>query len=317
MVLSWPSGNGVREFLMADIALRFHKDMLVLSSPVEPVLARQGVDVERDLEFVMLFEPDSLHDALRLQVLAGAPCLVLPTAGMTPARLTHHGMEEQAPQLVAAVMEQVVELKVQHLIAEVGPCGLPLDGSSKASLNEHRDQYARVGRLFAEYELDALFLNGFESAAALKCALMGLRQVSDLPVLASVNVRADGMLAGGRDALEEALAVMEDLGAQVAGFSTAAGPDEACVLAKRAARACDLPLLAQLDVAEVEPKAKRFGVVPAKENPYGTPDAVVDAALRLRAAGVQFLRAQGAAMPAYAGALAATLSGLDVAAVKL
>lgn len=300
---------------MADIALRFYKDMLVLSSPVEPVLARQGVDVERDLEFVMLFESDSLRDALRLQVLSGAQCLVLPTAGMTPARLAHCGMEEQAPQLVASVMEQVAELKVQHLIAEVGPCGLPLDGSSKASLNEHRDQYARAGRLFAPYELDALFLNGFASVDALKCALMGLRQVSDLPVLASVAVCADGTLASGRGTLEDALAVMADLGAQVVGFSTTAGPDEACELARRAARACDLPLMAQLQVPERE--EKRFGVASASPSAYGNPDAVVDAALRLRAEGVQFLRAEGQATPAYAGALAATLSGLDVVAVEL
>ena len=42
---------------MPDIALRFHKDMLVLSSPVAVVLARQGFDVEHDLEFANLVEP--------------------------------------------------------------------------------------------------------------------------------------------------------------------------------------------------------------------------------------------------------------------
>ena len=45
-------------------------------------------------------------------------------------------------------------------------------------------------------------------------------------------------------------------------------------------------------------------------------DAVVDAAVRLRASGVQFLRATGAATPAYTGALAATTAGLDVAACR-
>ena len=44
---------------MPDIALRFHKDMLVLSSPVAVVLARQGFDVEHDLEFANLVEPEA------------------------------------------------------------------------------------------------------------------------------------------------------------------------------------------------------------------------------------------------------------------
>ena len=38
--------------------------------------------------------------------------------------------------------------------------------------------------------------------------------------------------------------------------------------------------------------------------------------MRLRASGVQFLRAAGAATPAYTGALAATTAGLDVAACR-
>ena len=38
--------------------------------------------------------------------------------------------------------------------------------------------------------------------------------------------------------------------------------------------------------------------------------------MRLRASGVQFLRATGAATPAYTGALAATTAGLDVAACR-
>ena len=49
---------------MPDITLRFHKDMLVLSSPVAVVLARQGFDVEHDLEFANLVEPEAVRDAL-------------------------------------------------------------------------------------------------------------------------------------------------------------------------------------------------------------------------------------------------------------
>ena len=64
---------------MPDIALRFHKDMLVLSSPVAVVLARQGFDVEHDLEFANLVEPEAVRDALRLNKMAGAQCLVANT----------------------------------------------------------------------------------------------------------------------------------------------------------------------------------------------------------------------------------------------
>lgn len=294
---------------MPDIALRFRKDMLVLSSPVEAALARQGVDVDRDLGLITLVEPDSLQEAMRLESMAGAQCIVAPTANITPARMAQAGMEDRAADIVHAALSVVRELKPQHVLVEIGPCGLPLDSTSKASLNENRDQYARAARLLEGERFDAFFLNGFAGKTDLLCALMGIRKASDAPVFASVNVLPDGKLANGRDSLEEACAIMEEYGASVAGFATAAPIDDACEIARRAAASTGLPLLTQLSVAKRNPKQG----APTLENPYYCPDALVDAALRLRAAGVQFLRAAGNASPAYTGALAATVSGLDVA----
>ena len=295
---------------MPDIALRFRKDMLVLSSPIEVALARQGVDIDRDMGFVTLIEPDSLQEALRLELMAGAQCLVANTAGITPARMAQSGMEDRAADVAHAALSVVRDLKPQHALVEIGPCGLPLDPTSKASLNENRDQYARAARLFEGEAFDAFFLNGFLGKTDLLCALMGIRKVSDAPVFASVDVLPDGKLSNGRDSLEEACGVMQEYGASVAGFATGAPIDEACELAARAVASTDLPLLVQLAVAKRDPKQGG----PAPENPYYCPDAVVDAALRLRAAGVQFLLAAGDASPAYTGALAATVAGLDVAA---
>ncbi len=292
-----------------DIGLRFHKDMLVLSSPVQAVLERFGVDTQRDMEFTMLFEPDTLEKAYELEALAGAQCIVTGTAALTPARLAHGRMEDRAEELAQVALATVAALRPQHILVEVGPCGLPLDPSSKASLVEHRDQYARAAQLFARSELDAFFLNEFTTCTDLKCALMGVRKVSDVPVFASVAVRDDGTLAGAGngpvETLEEAAAVMEEYGAQVVGFSTTAPIEAACDLVARLRAAGEgptpLPVLAQL-------------VVDEDAGCYGNPDAMVDCAAALRAAGAQFLRAAGDATPAYAGALVAATLGTDVVA---
>ena len=89
---------------MPDIQLRFHRDMLVLSSPIAPVLARQGFEFDGDVEYATLMEPEAVEDALRLNLLAGVQCLVTETAGMTPARLAHRGMAERLPELARAAV---------------------------------------------------------------------------------------------------------------------------------------------------------------------------------------------------------------------
>lgn len=292
---------------MADIQMRFYRDMLVLSGPVETALAKQGVDVDRDLEFINLVEPDSVYDILRMEKAAGASVLVLATRDMTPAQLAQRTMEDRAFELSTAVLAVADSLRPQHVLVELAPCGLPLDASSKTSLLENKDQFVRAARVFEKRAFDAYLLSDFDDTVALKCALMGLRQGSDRPIFASVTVDAQGNLSR-RGTLEEAVRVMDEFGASVVGFATYAPLDDACALAARAVRVSDLPLLVQLGVSCKDPKQG----APTRENPYYCADTMVQAALRLRAEGVQFMRAVGDASPAYTGALAATLSGLDV-----
>ena len=292
---------------MPDISLRFHKDMLVLSSPVAAAFDRLGIDVQRDFEMTMLLEPETVEDAYKLESMAGAQCFVAPTATLTRARLAHGGMEERAQDLAGIALAALRPFRPQHVLVELAPCGLPLDPSSKASLVENRDQYARFARLFEGAEFDAFFLNSFATCDDLKCALMGVRKVSDAPAFASVDVLADGTLASGRGTLEEAVAVMQEFESSVVGFATRAGQDEACALAERVVVETSLPLLVQLEVARRTTRQQG----PMPENPYYCADTMMAAGDALRRAGAQFLRAAGDATPAYTGTLVATTVGLD------
>lgn len=110
-------------------------------------------------------------------------CMVTPVADFTPARLVAVGAEGKGEALAEAALAVMAEFKPQHTLVEIAPCGLPLDPDSKASLVENRDQYARAAQFFDGRTFDAFFLNGFTTADDLKCALMGLRKVTDAPSL--------------------------------------------------------------------------------------------------------------------------------------
>lgn len=343
---------------MADIQMRFHKDMLVVSAPLDATLAAQGVAVEYDRPYLNLVEQDSLEDALRLESIAGAQCLVTATEDITPARLAHGRMEADSDRIAAAALEAVRTVNPQHILAAIGPCGLPLDGSSKASLNENRSQYASAARAFDNLRFDAFLLDGFTSIDDLKCALMGVAQVSDKPVFASVLLGSldglapakpsaaasakessfsvqdinSGLPPDGYTVLDnpvdplayldrhspleperwpEAVAVMADLGAAVAGFETADPLPKALDYAKTAAQAASLPIMASLRVVKDPLGASALGLTPLEDLQEYTPDTLVLAGQRLRDAGVQFLRATGEATAACTGALAASVSGED------
>ena len=84
---------------MPDIELRLGHDMLVLSAPVDATLARQGIDAARDRQYLNLMEPDAISDALKMEVVAGANCVVTTTEDITNARLAHVRMDGDAARL--------------------------------------------------------------------------------------------------------------------------------------------------------------------------------------------------------------------------
>ena len=293
---------------MPDIGLRLNKDMLVLSAPIDTTLARQGVDVDRDRELLSLIEPEAVHAAYRLEMITGAQCLVTNTTKITKARLTHVNMDDRAGEIAAAALAVTRSLKPQHILAEIGSTGLPLDASSAFSLKQNRDQYAEAACAFGEEGFDAYFLNGMTHAADMQCALMGIRKQSDKLVFASVTLDAQGRLKGSIPDIAEAAAMMAEYGADVVGFESAAPLCQVLETAQKLRQAVHVPLLVQLAVGKNNPKQQRE----TAENPYFCPDTMIGAATQLRAAGVQFLRASGNATASYTGALVAASDGFDV-----
>ncbi len=299
---------------MPDIEMRFHKDILVLSAPPDATLRRYQADPELDREFFNLLEPETLTDIMRFEHIAGAQCLVTGTEGITHARLAHQRLEEQSGAIAQAALAIAAELMPQHIIAQIGPTNLPLDPFSRVSLKQNRNQYAQAARDFGEDGFDAFLLDGMTSIADLKCALMGVRMVTDKPVMATVPVDAEGKVLGRDETFVDAVSVMTDLQADVVGLTTAAPVDVAVQLVKQAAQTCDLPILVQLAVGEHDAHDVNPGfrpVILTSDNPYRTTDAVFEAVSPLVAAGAQFLRCVGQATASYTGALAIASMGMD------
>ena len=64
-------GNKFVERNMADLALRFGKDMLVVSSPIQEALRRAGIESARDQALALLVEPETIEEAYRMETVAG------------------------------------------------------------------------------------------------------------------------------------------------------------------------------------------------------------------------------------------------------
>lgn len=282
-----------------DIALRLNKEMLVLSSPIEAGLERLDIDVAHDLSIANVLEPETIKTAIEPYVMGGVQCLVANTKGMLQANLAHENLDSRARDIAQAALSIAKKCKPQHVIVELGNCGLPLDSQSKNSLNEYKNQYVSAARIFeAQDGYDAYFLSGLENTTQIKCALMGLRQASDKPVIVSVEIDKDGKLNSKEDVYDYAQVLVE-FGATIAGIEVKDDFATAEKLIKRLRAGCDLPLLVEFFVGE-------------KGSTYDNPDSMKEAAIIANKCGAQFLRATGNGRPAHAAVLAGTSSQMPL-----
>lgn len=293
---------------MADIQMRFNKDMLVLSTSFDRLFSQQGFDLETDEAYVDLCEPELIEQAYQMEKMIATPCLCTATDCITNARLMRDKFDGRGAEIAHFAWESVDSFKPQHSLAIIGPTGLPLDESSASSLKASRKQYQDAVEQLIEYPFDALYFCGFKNGYDAQCALIAARAVYDGPLFLSYELTDTGELPSGSHSLDEAARLADEYGADVIGVVSGARLEriEAVVAALRSAT--DKPLLVELVVRELIERALN----PDLDNPYYSPDTMVEAALKLHAGGVQFVRASGMASPAYTGALVATLSGLDV-----
>lgn len=277
-----------------DISLRLNKEMLVLSGSIEAGLARLDMDVARDLSIANILEPETIKLAIEPYIMGGAQCLVANSKGILQSVLAHENIDDRAGEIAKASLNIAKACKPQHIIVELGNCGLPLDGASKFSLNEFKNQYVNAGRTFINAgQFDAFLLSGLENISQIKCALMGLRQVSDKPIFVSVRVDGQGKLNTSEDIYDYAQTLVE-FGATIAGIEVESNLEIAEKLCKRLRAGCDLPVLIDFIVGADE------------SSPYYNPDVMKEAAIAANRAGAQFLRASGNARPSHTAVLAGT-----------
>lgn len=293
---------------MADIQMRFNKDMLVLSTSFDRTFKQQGFDIDTEEAYVDLCEPELIEQAYQLEKMIETPVLCTPTECITNARLAHEKFEGRGPEIAQMAWDTVDAAVPQHALAVIGPAGLPLDESSATSLKALRKQYQDAVSELIVYPFDAIYFSGFTSGYDAQCALMAARAVYDGPVFLSFALTDEGELPTKTHTFAQAVQLADEYGASVIGFTSGARIEKLEAIVETLRSHTDKPLLAELVVRELIERALN----PDQDNPYYSPDTMIEAAVKLHAWGIQFIRAAGMASPAYTASLVATLSGLDV-----
>ena len=292
---------------MADLYMRLKRDVLVVEGGMGSVFSRYGVKPGKCPEFLNIAEPDLIEEIHRYYKLAGSQCAVTNTYGASRVRLSKLGYEDQFEDFNLSGVEIAQSINPQHVLANIGPCGIRVDSKDSGKYDEAYAEYCEQSAILARRHPDAIFIQTMSSIYDAECAVKACRETVDVPIIVSCVFGELCDMPDGTKSSESAK-ILEEAGADCLGINCQLDPNQIIEPAVSLISSTDLPVLVMPDVSH--PVKGRNG-----ETTYnGSPDLMADAAFELRKSGASLIGSCCGSTPAYTGAIFAAVGNTSVVA---
>ncbi len=261
---------------------RIQAGPLLVDGAFGTLLYARGVPYERGFDELNVTQPALVEGVHREYLAAGAQVIETNTFGANRLRLALYGLEARTREVNAqgvyiARTARAALAPAAFVAGAIGPIGQPLEPVGAISLAEARAAFAEQAAILAEAGADLLLLETFSDLRELREAIIAVRGVCDLPLVAQMSFTADGRTPTG-EGPEEVARALEALGVDVLGVNCGVGPQVALDVIASMATATRTPLV-------VQPNAGFPGRVGGRIFYLSTPQYLAEYARRFVAAG--------------------------------
>jgi 5-methyltetrahydrofolate--homocysteine methyltransferase len=272
------------------------------------MLQREGIPAGECGEHLNLLDSELVTEIHRRYVRAGAQCVTTNSFGATRHKLSSYGLEDQAADINRAAVECVRAAGAQHILADIGPCGLVIEPLGPATFDEAYQNYYEQAEVLASAGPDAILIETMTDIADARCALLAARAACDLPVMVSCTFNESGRMDLSGTDPETAAAILEACGAAAVGMNCGLGPESLLPFVRRMTRATRLPVIIQPNAGIPALDASGNTVFP------GTADEAAEHAVLFREAGASLIGTCCGSTPAFTAAIYAMVGGSEAVA---
>jgi 5-methyltetrahydrofolate--homocysteine methyltransferase len=281
---------------MPDILSRLGREVLIVDGAMGTMLQRAGMPSGQCPEELNVTNPEMVLEVHHAYIMVGAECVSTNTFGGSRPKLAEYGLGDRVEELNRAAVRLARRAGAQHILGDVGPCGLVMEPLGPATYDEVFAIFAEQISALAAEDPDAIALETFTDLAEIRCALLAARSVTDLPVIASMTFGLSGRSELSATDPETAAVVLEACGAAVVGMNCGLGPAQMLPLVERMAAATALPLV-------VQPNAGLPRLVDGATVFPGTADEMGAYAARFAALGASMVGSCCGSSPSFTGAI--------------
>ncbi|HEY5468708.1 MAG TPA: homocysteine S-methyltransferase family protein [Coriobacteriia bacterium] len=281
---------------MPDILSRLGREVLVVDGAMGTMLQRAGMPSGQCPEELNVTNPEMVLEVHHAYITVGAECISTNTFGGTRPKLAEFGLGDRVEELNRAGVRLARRAGAQHILGDVGPCGLVMEPLGPATFDQVFAIFVeQITALVAESP-DAIAFETFTDLAEIRCALLAARSVTDLPLIASMTFGLSGRTELSATDPETAAVVLEACGATVVGMNCGLGPEQMLPLVSQMAAATSLPLV-------VQPNAGLPTLVNGQTVFPGTADEMGRYAARFAELGAALVGSCCGSSPSFTGAI--------------
>jgi homocysteine S-methyltransferase len=272
------------------------------------MLYAKGVYINRCYDELSLTQPDLVRDIHRAYVKAGAEILETNTYGANRPKLARHGLDDRVREMnvAAAQVARSAAGDRVYVAGAIGPLGLRIEPYGPTAREEARGFFREQAEALVEGGVDLFVLETFADLEEIHQAILGVREASELPIVAQMVIREDGTTAFGSDValLAERLG---EWGAEVVGLNCSVGPSAMLSAADRLMTATSRPVVMQ-------PNAGLPRQVDGRTMYMASPEYMASYAARMIRKGVRLIGGCCGTTPEHVAAMAGAVRMLSPAA---
>lgn len=221
--------------------------VVVLDGATGTNLQKAGMPTGVCPEQWILEHPQTLIDLQKAYVEAGTDIVYAPTFTASRIKLEEYGLEDRLEEMnraLVALSKEAVAGSEALVAGDLTMTGKQLSPIGDLPFETLVEVYKEQARVLADTGVDLFVIETMMSLQETRAALIAIREVCDLPVMASLTYESDGRTLYGTDA-KTAMVVLQSLGADAVGLNCSTGPMEMVAAVEQMREVAYIPILAK------------------------------------------------------------------------
>jgi len=217
--------------------------VILFDGAMATLLYDSGIFFNKCYEETNITQPDLIEKIYSSYIEAGAQVIEANTFGANPLKLKKYGLEDKIDEIISEGIRLARKAAGDkaYIAGSIGPLGEIISPRGELSVVEGKKAFQKQIEVLEENSVDLFILETFRDINELLLAVETVREISSLPIIASLSFTEDGLTFYG-ETIQEIVKKLNQSAADVIGTNCSLGPKPMLEIASRIVQFSEKPV---------------------------------------------------------------------------